>query len=971
MKKNMIIQKWCSLLILLLMGSLPAIAYDITVVQPSNGTITVKVGETTATTEITNVAENATVTIEITPEESYFLSEVTVHVRKYVTDGAQTRTPDYTSAVTVTTVKKGQYTFTMPSRNVEVSAEFTVVPAEARDMGENGSTAGKYYETLAEALDATTGVTAGNTVQLQIDVTASLTISRNITLDLNDKMLKATDGNRVIDLTAGTLTIVDNGTTARYWHKNDNNYWEDPKPSSDDDHPETYKTTGGCITGGNIAGDERGAGIKVSTGATLNFNGGNLVGNYAAAGAGGGLYVGDDNGNVTASITGNAVICGNAAKYGGGIRFYKGVLSLTGGTIQYNYCSTSDYDKGSGGGVSLFDGTLNLSGAVTIKNNTYNTVTSNLWIYTGKKATITGALTDSDIGVRMASVTGTFTSGYNTNNPSVDPTALFHCDMEDNTSTYPYKVLHELDDNNEAQIYVYGGTDDNIQWAYNTSSKTLTISKKQGVSDNVAMPNYMYNNNQTSSSNYTKQIPWLPFHSVIENLVVETGVTTIGAGCCSKLDKKFSNLSSVTLSEGLLKICTTAFRDCSSLTTINLPSTLTTIEDYAFLRAGLTSIVVRENITSIGKGAFSTNSATPPLTTFVLLRTDGTVSLGASAFSGNSNVSIYVPNSKVSSYKGATNWKTYSGKIKGWTYDMTNTNTTVTLAAAEADYTGENIKPTLSSVIINGDANIVSDDTNVNALNLTETFDNADVPVTAYTVEYAVDATTPAFSTTQPKAVNNYLVRVKGGVANQDYSGTSSTANFYIKRNMANEGIVLDGTRQWDTYYASEDLALPPGVSAYIVTAYSNTSVTASSIGYIPKNTGVLLYSASAVDAANLKASAYTGDQGNFTGNILKGGVTTMESGGANYILFNNAFVLADGTSLADKRCYIHLSAPAATRSLTIDGGDGTTGLSEELIVNSEEGDSDVWYDMSGRRLQGKPTRKGLYIRNGKKTVIK
>jgi uncharacterized repeat protein (TIGR02543 family) len=33
--------------------------------------------------------------------------------------------------------------------------------------------------------------------------------------------------------------------------------------------------------------------------------------------------------------------------------------------------------------------------------------------------------------------------------------------------------------------------------------------------------------------------------------------------------------------------------------------------------------------------------------------------------------------------------------------------------------------------------------------------------------------------------------------------------------------------------------------------------------------------------------------------------------------------------------------------------------------------DSDAWYDMSGRKLDGKPTTKGLYINNGRKVVIK
>ena len=30
-----------------------------------------------------------------------------------------------------------------------------------------------------------------------------------------------------------------------------------------------------------------------------------------------------------------------------------------------------------------------------------------------------------------------------------------------------------------------------------------------------------------------------------------------------------------------------------------------------------------------------------------------------------------------------------------------------------------------------------------------------------------------------------------------------------------------------------------------------------------------------------------------------------------------------------------------------------------------------AWYTLDGRKLDGKPTQKGLYINNGRKTVIK
>jgi hypothetical protein len=33
--------------------------------------------------------------------------------------------------------------------------------------------------------------------------------------------------------------------------------------------------------------------------------------------------------------------------------------------------------------------------------------------------------------------------------------------------------------------------------------------------------------------------------------------------------------------------------------------------------------------------------------------------------------------------------------------------------------------------------------------------------------------------------------------------------------------------------------------------------------------------------------------------------------------------------------------------------------------------DNDDWYSLDGRKLDGKPTARGIYINNGKKVVIK
>lgn len=64
-------------------------------------------------------------------------------------------------------------------------------------------------------------------------------------------------------------------------------------------------------------------------------------------------------------------------------------------------------------------------------------------------------------------------------------------------------------------------------------------------------------------------------------------------------------------------------------------------------------------------------------------------------------------------------------------------------------------------------------------------------------------------------------------------------------------------------------------------------------------------------------------------------------------------------------RAYFELGA-ALGRSLDIDFGDGTTGISN---VQSSKFNDQSYYDLQGRRVLY--PKKGLYILNGKKVIIK
>ena len=65
---------------------------------------------------------------------------------------------------------------------------------------------------------------------------------------------------------------------------------------------------------------------------------------------------------------------------------------------------------------------------------------------------------------------------------------------------------------------------------------------------------------------------------------------------------------------------------------------------------------------------------------------------------------------------------------------------------------------------------------------------------------------------------------------------------------------------------------------------------------------------------------------------------------------------------------HAHGSAPQFIPVNELNGG--VTGI-EDVRSLMSDGRGDNWYDLNGRKLQQKPTRKGVYIQNGRRVVIK
>ena len=207
-------------------------------------------------------------------------------------------------------------------------------------------------------------------------------------------------------------------------------------------------------------------------------------------------------------------------------------------------------------------------------------------------------------------------------------------------------------------------------------------------------------------------------------------------------------------------------------------------------------------------------------------------------------------------------------------------------------------------------------------------------------------------------------------------------ANFKLKDAVQIDASVFSKTNDRSTeqaamYNASSDLALVEGLRAFMVVGVNSEKgkVILQKVEYLPKGLPLLLIADNPGDGFILEPKSDETPEIKDdvkASNLLRiGSATVQPKAFEDYIFYKGRFVMVDGGKLADGKMFLDLNQEqsAKTRGVLGIGGDSsTTGIRP---VESGEGRAESWYTLDGRRLPSPPVRKGIYIKNGEKIVVK
>ena len=183
------------------------------------------------------------------------------------------------------------------------------------------------------------------------------------------------------------------------------------------------------------------------------------------------------------------------------------------------------------------------------------------------------------------------------------------------------------------------------------------------------------------------------------------------------------------------------------------------------------------------------------------------------------------------------------------------------------------------------------------------------------------------------------------------------------------------GAESFATFYKDEKLTVEESSTTgelYTISSVSaDEAVLSAQIGVAPANTPLLVYNSGSEKKTILLIP--TEDDADdvtfaseFKGTLVASTIAASTENQTNYALNGKQFVwVKNALSIGANKCWLEVVNSNA-RAISILFGEAT-GISTAVTTVPADGD---WYDLNGRKVTA-PTRKGIYIHNGKKVVIK
>jgi hypothetical protein len=221
--------------------------------------------------------------------------------------------------------------------------------------------------------------------------------------------------------------------------------------------------------------------------------------------------------------------------------------------------------------------------------------------------------------------------------------------------------------------------------------------------------------------------------------------------------------------------------------------------------------------------------------------------------------------------------------------------------------------------------------------------------------------------------VGNYTLVLTG----QNGFVGSKTYHFTV----IGDHVIINMAEEVGTYSSNDDLNFTGSeLKAYIAAGYNKgeNQVLLVHVYDVPAGTGVFLRGEAGVKYSIPKSTAQSYYVNMLKPNITAGPIAQTEGSMSNFLLakvddkFKFCTPAANATLGANKA---YLQVPTSfieanfAREVDIVFEEDATGIFTMSDVRSLM--SDGWYTLDGRKLDGKPAKKGLYIVNGKKVVVK